>query len=798
MSHFLADITFAVRGWRRTPGLIAAAVLAIALGVAANTTIFSFVAGVLLQPLPYSDPDRLVVVWQDFTKISGRLREWTAPGLFVEWQRRSGDALESIAVVRGWGPSLTGVPEPERLRGAAVSAGYFDVLGAKAARGRLLGAEDDAPGAPTAVVISHGLWVRRFGANPGVVGAPLQLDGEPATIVGVTAPDFEPALLDAEIWSAARIPPGAPVGLVVLRAIGRLRPDVPLDVAQDRLSSMARQMLDEGIGEEGAGILLEPLRDIVVGPVQVPLLALMAAVAFVLAIACMNVAVLLLARATARSREMAARAALGASRRRLVAQLLTETLLLVLLGAGAGLLATLGMMDAVVAAAPPDLPRLEDVRVNGMVLAFAAGLTVLTTLAAGVFPAMRASQADLMSVMREGAPAGHGGSRAHHWLVGVEVALAVVLLSGAGQMLRSLDRLQQVDLGIRPEGVVAATMALPRARYQADEAARGFYQRVIERLAASPDVRAAGVVSVLPLGGSDSDIGFRIEGRPRPTTPAEEPVTWLRIVSDGYFSTMGIRLDAGRAFANTDRDDAPCVAVVNRSLVGRYWPQGGAIGARIFALDSPCEVVGVVNDVHHEGPAAPTQPEMYFSTRQHTARGASVVVRASASTAAGAAALQAIIQSEDPSLPPATVRTLDDMLGRMLAQPRFVSLLSAALAAVALALALIGVHGLLSYGVARRTREIGIRVAMGAGRRDVGRLIAAGSARTVLGGAIAGLAGAAAVSRAIESLLFGVEPGDPLTLAVVLALIVIAGAAATIVPMRRAMAVDPNVALRVD
>jgi len=798
MSHLVTDLLFALRGWRRTPGLIAAAVLAIAIGVAANTTIFSFVAGVLLQPLPYPDPGRIVVVWQDFTKISGRLREWTSPGLFVEWQRRSGDALEAIAVVRGWGPSITGVPEPERLQGAAVSAGYFNVLGATAARGRLLGAEDDEPGAPTVVVISHGLWVRRFGANPGVVGAPLQLDGEPATIVGITAPDFEPALLDAEIWSATRIPPGAPVGLVVLRAIARLRPDVPLEVAQDRMSSMARQMLDEGIGEDGAGILLEPLREIVVGPVRVPLLALMASVGFVLAIACTNVSLLLLARATARSREMAARAALGAPRGRLVTQLLTETLLLVMLGAGTGLLATLGAMDAVIAAAPPDLPRLEDVRVNGVVLAFAAGLTVLTTLAAGLFPAIRASRADLMSLVREGAAAATGASRAHRWLVGVEVALAVVLLSGAGQVLRSLDRLQRVDLGVRPDGVVAATMALPRARYQTDEAARGFYQRVIERLAVTPDVGAAGVVSVLPLSGSDTDIGFRIEGRPLPATRAEEPVTWFRIVSDGYFQAMGIRLDAGRVFADTDREDAPCVVVINRSLAGRYWPQGGAVGARIAAMGSPCEVVGVVNDVHHNGPAAPTEPEMYFSMRQRTARGASIVVRAAASTGAAATALHTVIRSEDPALPPPTLRTLDDMLGRMLAQPRFVSLLSTALAAVALALALIGVHGLLSYGVARRSREIGIRVALGAGRRDVARLVAAGSASTVLAGAATGLAGAVAMSRAIESLLFGVEPGDPLTLAVVLALIVLAGAVATIVPMRRALAVDPNVALRVE
>jgi predicted permease len=365
-------------------------------------------------------------------------------------------------------------------------------------------------------------------------------------------------------------------------------------------------------------------------------------------------------------------------------------------------------------------------------------------------------------------------------------------------MLRSLDRLQRVDLGFRPQGVVTTTVILPRTRYASDQVVRGFYDRVLERLDAAPDVAGAALVSTLPLGGSDTDISFRIEGRPLPATRAEEPVTWFRVVSGGYFRTLGMRVEEGRGFVETDREDQPCVVLVNRALAARYWPDAPPMGARVLAMGQRCEVVGIVNDVHHRGPADPPEPEMYFSMHQRPIRGASIVVRGRTTEAAAGAALQTVIRMEDRSLPPGTLRTMDDLLGRLTAQPRFVGLLGAGLATLAFVLALIGVHGLLSYGVSRRTREIGIRMSIGANRRDVAQLIATGSAWTILAGAGAGLAGAVGASRAIESLLFGVEPGDPFTLAVVLALVLAAGALATIVPMRRAMAVEPNVALKVD
>ncbi|MEO8679479.1 MAG: ABC transporter permease [Vicinamibacterales bacterium] len=798
MGHFFNDVAFALRSWRRSPGLILAAILAIGLGVAANTTIFSIVSAVLLDPLPYPDPGRIVVVWQDFRKISGREREFTSPGLFLEWQRRSGDALSAVAVVRGWAPSLTGVAEPERLRGAAVSGSYFEVLGATAAQGRLLNADDDRPGAATVVVISHGLWLRRFAGDPSIVGKPLQLDEEPVTVVGVTAPGLEPVLVDAEIWSATRIPPGAPVGMVVLQSIGRLRPDVTLALARERMSAMARQLVEAHVGEDGSGIFLEPLAESTTGPVRTPLLALMASVAFVLMIACVNVALLLMARAAARTREITLRASLGASRWRLVAQLLTETLLLAALGALAGLVITAATLDSILAIAPATVARLADVHINAAVLTFTAALTLITTLIGGLLPAVLASRTDLMGLLRDSG-SDPGMSRLHRALVIVEVALAVVLLSGAGQMLRSLDKLQHVDLGFRAPGLVAATVGLPRARYQSEQSVRQFYESVLDRLGSTPDVAGAGIVSVLPLSGSDTDLSFRIEGRPLPATPAEEPTAWFRLVSNGYFKVMGMRIEQGRGFAETDRLDSPCVVLINRSLAERYWSGAAPLGARLFAMGQSCEVAGIVNDIHHRGPGTPPEPEMYFSMHQRPLRGqASIVVRAASTPQAAAAGLRAVIRSEDPALPPGTIRTLEDMLGRTLAQPRFISLMIGGFAGVAFVLALVGVHGLLSYGVARRSREIGIRVAIGASVSDVARLVAAGSAWTVGTGAVAGLAGAFLLSQTIESLLFGVEPGDPLTAVVVLLVVLVAGMLATIVPMRRAMRVDPNAALRIE
>ena len=797
MGTFADDVRFALRSWRRAPFVIAAAVVAIAAGVAANTTIFSFVSAMLLQPLPYPDPDRVVHVWQDYRTISGRQREWTSPGLFLEWRERSIDALSAIAVVGGWGPTLVEGVEPERIPGASVSAAYFSILGARPAVGRLLEPDDDRPGAPTVVVISHGLWTQRFGRDPSVVGRVLRLDAESVTVVGVTEAGFEPAVIDADMWSAARIPPGAPTGMIVLRAIGRVRPDATLALAQERLSAMAQQLDREQISERGAGILLEPIAEELTGPVRVPLLVLMAAVAVVLLMACLNVALLLLVRSADRAKEMTLRAALGASRRRLVVQLLTETSLLATVGAAAGLALTMLSLESLRALAPASLPRLDHVRIDSTVLLFTMAVTVVAALSSGLVPALRASRANLAAVLRDSGAS--RSTRLHGLVVVAEIAMAVALMAAAGQIVRSFARLQDVDLGFNPERVVAATINLPRSRYSSPQQVRGLYDRVLDRLASSPDITAAGFVSVLPLSGSDTDSSFSIIGRPVTEDQSQEPVAWIRLVSPSYFQTMGILVGEGRGFVATDGPDAPCVVVINRALAQRYWSAMPAIGGRIVALGAACEVVGIASDVHHRGPAAVVEPEMYFSIHQRPPRGpGSVVVRGASSTTAAAAALRAVLRAEDRAIPLDGIRTLESMLGRAVAQPRFLTLLVSAFAVVALGLALIGVHGLLSHGVAVRTREIGVRIAVGAQRGDVARLVARTSALTVIAGVTLGVALAAATARTLETVLFEIEPGDTVSIAAVVILVAIAGSMATLVPSYRAMRVDPIESLRAE
>ena len=436
-------------------------------------------------------------------------------------------------------------------------------------------------------------------------------------------------------------------------------------------------------------------------------------------------------------------------------------------------------------------------RIDTTVLLFTMAVTVVAALSSGLVPALRASRANLAAVLRDSGAS--RSTRLHGLVVVAEIAMAVALMAAAGQIVRSFARLQDVDLGFNPERVVAATINLPRSRYSSPQHVRGLYDRVLDRLASSPDITAAGFVSVLPLSGSDTDSSFSIIGRPVTADQSQEPVAWFRLVSPSYFQTMGILVGEGRGFVATDGPDAPCVVVINRALAQRYWSAMPAIGGRIVALGAACEVVGIASDVHHRGPAAVVEPEMYFSIHQRPPRGpGSVVVRGASSTTAAAAALRAVLRAEDRAIPLDGIRTLESMLGRAVAQPRFLTLLVSAFAVVALGLALIGVHGLLSHGVAVRTREIGVRIAVGAQRGDVARLVARTSALTVIAGVTLGVALAAATARTLETVLFEIEPGDTVSIAAVVILVAIAGAMATLVPSYRAMRVDPIQSLRAE
>jgi putative ABC transport system permease protein len=801
MDAIRLDLAYALRTWRRQPGTTAAAVLALTLGIGANTLVFSFVSGVLLRPLPYSDPDRLVMAWQDRSARGGPAREVISPGLFVDWSTRA-SALTGVTAVRVWSPNFTGIDatgndEPERLAGATVTGAYFSTLGVAPAYGRTFTDEDDRYGADTRVVLAYRLWQRRFAADPGIVGRTIQLDGQPAEIIGVMPESFRGAIVDADIWNTMRIDPAsAPRGMVMLRAFGRLAPGVSLDQAQAAMSGLQVQLQQEDPELEGARAWLVRMQDDLVGPVRPMLLVLAGSVAMVLLIACANVTSMLMARASDRRVEMSLRVALGADRGRLVRQLLAESGVLAAAGCVAGLAIAYFGVRALVAAAPPGSPRLQDVRLDGLVLAFTAGITVLAAIVAGLAPALAASRATLAAGLREGARETRGLSRSRSWLVAGEVAAAMTLVVGAGLFVRTLIDLQHVDLGFQPDRLLTASVSPPRGTYRGDDAIRTLFDRMIAGAAAVPGVESASMTSVLPLSGMQIDFNFRIEGRPPGRTPDEEPVASFRSVGRDFFATMGIKVLEGRGFTADDRAGAAMVAVANQALVQRYWNGVAPIGAHIGINGYPATIVGMVADVHHMGPAATPDGEMYVPYVQLAPRQGWLVVRTRSDPGALAGPLRQAMREVDPNLPLARVEPMSSLVDDSIAQARFLATLLSWFSGVAAVLALMGVYGLLAFSVSRRVREIGVRMALGASRPSVVWLVLRQSLAVVLVGIVLGGLAAIALSQVARSLLFGVRPGDPATVVTMAGVIVVASLVASYLPARRAAGIDPAVALR--
>jgi putative ABC transport system permease protein len=801
MDTIRLDLVYALRAWRRQPGATAAAVFALALGIGANTTVFSFVSGVLLQPLPYADPGRLVMAWQDRSAKGGPAREVLSPGLVMDWSTRA-TALEGIAAVRNWSPNLTGRyaggdEEPERLTGAAVSGSYFTTLGAPAAYGRVFSSDDDKPGATAVVVLGDTLWRRRFGADPNVIGTVIQLDGQQAEVIGVMPASFRGAVIDADIWSTLKIDPAsAPRGIVVLRAFARLAPGKSLDEAQAAMSALQTQLQSEDPELTGARARLIRLQDDIVGPVRPVLMVLMGSVAMVLLIACANVTSLMMARATERQMEMSVRVALGADRGRLVRQLLIESGLMAIVGSLAGLGIAYFGVQMLIAAAPPGSPRLTSVKLDGAVLLFTAGIAVLSALVSGLAPALTASRAALVSGLREGAREARGFARSRSLLVMAEVAAAMTLTVGAGLFVRSLIDLQHVDLGFQPARLLTASVAPPRGAYRGDEAVRDLFDRMVARAAMLPGVESASMTSLLPLSGMQIMFNFRIDGRPPGRTPNDQPVASMRSVSQNFFSTMGMRVIEGRGFSPDDHAGADMAVVVNQTLVKRYWGGVSPLGAHVGVNGTPATIVGVVADVHHGGPAAIPDAEMYAPYVQLSARQGWLVLRTSGDPSTVAASLRAAMREVDPNLPLARVRSMASLVSDSIAEPRFLATLLTWFSSVAALLALMGVYGLLSFSVSRRVREIGVRMALGASRRSVVGLVMRQSLAVVVSGVIAGAAAAFALSQIIKTLLFGVRPGDLATTAAMAVLIVAASLIASFVPAQRAAGIQPVVALR--
>ncbi len=781
MDTLLADLRYALRTLRRSPGFTAVAVLTLALGIGANTAIFSVVNAVLLRPLPFHDPDRLVLLWERSPQL-----EFMAVAYpdFVDWREQS-RAFEDVAVFNRFRTlNLTGVAEPERLATAVVTASLFPVLGAQAVVGRTFLPDEDHPGAPRTVVLSYGLWQRRFGSDPSLVGRALTLDGQSYTVVGVMPRGFQYPR-GVEVW--------APLGLFLdagmrnranhpgLVGLARLKPGVSLDQARVELSAIARRLEQQYPTNTAIGASMTPLMDVVVGGgVRRTLLVLLGAVGFVLLIACANVVNLLLARGAVRSGEIAIRAALGAGRVRVLRQLVTESLVLSLTGGAGGLLIAAWGVELLRALAPDSLPRVAEIRIDGWVLGFTLVLSMIAGVVFGAAPLVQSARADLAGTLKAGgrgttaAPSRH---RLRSGLVAAELALSLVLLTGAGLLLKSFVRLQQVDPGFDSKGVITFQVALPPAKYPTGPATAGFFRQALERAEAVPGVTAAAWVDPLP------------------------PLLNASVVSPDFFRALGVPITAGRAFSAHDDERAPRVAIVNRALVRRYWPGQNAVGKRVkfgpASSASPwMEIVGVAGDIRRTGLDAEAQAELYFPYAQQPLRALTLVARTVGDPADYIRPLRGAVLALDPDQPVYNVRTMEQLLADSLVARRFSMAVLVVFAVVALLLALIGIYGVLAQLVAQRSNEMGIRVALGARAPDVVQLVIHQGMRPVAWGLAGGLLGALGLTRVLTTLLFDVRPSDPATYAGVVALLAGAALLACYLPARRATKVDPVIALR--
>ncbi len=805
MENLLQDIRYGFRLLRAKPGFTTVAVLTLALGIGANTAIFSVVNNVLLRPLPYAEPEALVMVWQDHSRIGGPVDEWASPDNFFDW-RDLNDVFSGIFVIGGFGPTLTGVDEAEMLSGAAVSHDAFEILGVEPSLGRGFLPQEDTATSDPVVVLGHDFWTRRFAGDREVIGTTITLNGVPTTVVGVMPPGFAfPIVTGADVFAPIRVDAtnSCGRGCVTLRAVARLRDGVSLQQARASMDGLAARLESEYPGPNGGvGVYLEPLHERVVGPVRAGLWMLLGAVGFVLLIACANVANLMLARATTRQREVAIRAAIGAGRARILRQMLTESLLLAFAGAGLGLLFALWGTDLLLSMTPGNTPRLDEVGIDGTTLLFTLIVAIVTGLVFGVAPALRASRPGLGAALKDGgrgAGDGLGGSRVRSVLVVAEVALAMTLLIGGGLLLRSFVTLTNVDPGFEPDGLLTQQLFLPQARYEGAEQIVGFVGELVRRAGTLPGVAGAGVISTLPLAGGNEDASFLIEHLPRPQAGERAPVAWLRSVSPEYLTAMQMRLVRGRWIDETDSAQAPRVVLINEAAARRYWAGDDPVGSRI-TLDGESwrEVVGVAADTRHFGLDQAERPAIYLPFEQAPRRFMTVVVRTDGDPLRFARTVQAELWEIDRDLAFSGVGTMRNVVADAIAVPRLLTTVLTGFALAAMMLAVIGIYGLMSYDVGQRTQEIGVRIALGAEPGEVLRFVVSRGMALLTGGVALGLLASLVLSRFLEGLLFGVSARDPLTFAAVVAVLAATAFVACYLPAVRASRVDPMNALRGD
>lgn len=805
MHTFWQDLRYGARMLLKRPGFTLAAVITLALGIGANTAIFSVVNAVLLRPLPYADSDRLVMLSTEET--DGVLGN-TGYTTFVDWRERS-RSFERLALIRSWGGTLTGQGDPEVIEGLRVSADYFKMLGVSPALGRDFEIEEDRPASRFVVIISQSLWQRRFNSDPQILGKQLTLSDQPFTIVGVMPSNFRDFLAanfyePAEVW--------APVGYDIaqpfacrscqhLKAIGRLKPDVSLDQARIEMKTIMEVMAREHPTTYAtSAVSMARLQDQFVGAIRPALYLLLVAVGLVLLIACANIANLLLARASERAREFAIRATLGAGEWRIVRQLLIESLLLSVVGAGLGLLLAVWGTETLIRISPAQILQLQSVSVDAWVLGFTLLMSLVTCLLFGLAPAWQAARQDTQLALKEGARGSSGKKqrRLRESFVVAQMMFALVLLVGAGLLIRSFIEVLDSTPGFETRNLLAMQVPATGAKYNEAERVIAFYAESLERIQALPGVEAAGIVSNLPFGGNMDMSGFHVEEQPL-ANPAEAPSAERYGISTNYLRAMGIPLLRGRWFTEHDNSNTPLVVLVNNTAAQRIWPNEDPIGKRIRlgGIDDPLRtIVGVVGDVHHYGLEIPPDLQAYVPHAQWAASYMQLVVRTGPEPGALATPVREAIHAIDPDIPVYKVSTMNQLISASVAQRRFTLLLIGVFATVALLMAAVGIYGVMSYIVAQRTQEIGIRLALGAQPKDVFKMIVGQGMLLTLLGIVLGLVGAFALTRLMESMLFGIESTDLLTFAAIAVLLTAVSLIACCVPGRRATRVDPLVSLR--
>jgi predicted permease len=802
MRNLFADVRYAVRLLIRKPGFAAVAILTLALGIGATTAIFTVVYAVLLRPLPFRDADRLVRV----RIIGSHNGIFPLPDTdFLAW-RAQNQTADVVAVIANTAATITGDGEPEEVQGAVVTDRFFDVLGARPLLGRVFQPGDDRPDAPKTVVLSHAFWTRRYHADPAIVGRTVLIGAVPHTVVGVMPPDFSYPTKTRALWRILTLNEPRRRGPFYTWGIARLKPGVGVTELKANLGVVTAGLKRQYPGPEDWTLDALPLQEAMVGDVSTILYVLLGAVAFLLLIATANVANLLLARAAAREREMAVRGALGAGRARIATQLVTESVVLGVIAGAAGLVLAAWGTQALIALAPRGIPRLDEVRMSVPVFLFALGVASLCGLIFGVVPALRAARVSLVETLKDGGRGVAGGShrRAQQVLIVSEIALALMLSIGAGLMLRSFVALQRVSPGFEPSHLLTFSISLPRTQYAGRPPQREFYTRLLQKIEALPGVQSAGLTISLPPHLLSMTDNFMIEGQVLPPNQSA-PLGPLLFVNETYFSTLGAPLVRGRFFSERDDDKAPEVVIINETLAKQFFPGTDPVGRRlknggperpIGPNNNWLTIVGVVGDINYSGLDAPREPAVYYPFRQATSSDQSVVMRTAGDPHAFAAGVRAAVADLDKDLPVTGIRTMDELMVESVAAPRFRTLLVSMFAIVGLALAAIGIYGVMAYAVSERTHELGVRMALGADRSDVLRMVLGEATRLAAAGVAIGLAGAAATTQLIRTLLFGVTPFDLPTFAGIATLLAATALVASYVPARRATRVDPMVALR--